>query len=308
MYDLIILGAGPAGLAASVYASRYQIKHLVIGNAFGGSLFEAHRIENWIGEKSIKGTDLVTKFYEHAKELGAEILQEEAVEVKKEKNEFFVKTNLNKTYQAKIILIAIGTKHRKLNISGEDKFLGKGVSYCAVCDGVFFKDKIVAVVGGGNSAAMTAELLSEYAQKVYIIYRKKVMRCEPVVLKRLEKNSQIKIIPETNVIKVEGEQKVKSIEIDREYQGSKKIKIDGLFIEVGAIPAVGITKKLGVKTGKGDSIIIDQGGATNIKGIYAAGDITNGSDNLHQIVTAVSEGAIAATSIYGDLKKERKQD
>ena len=306
MYDLIILGAGPAGLAASVYASRYKIKHLVIGNVFDGSLARAHLIENWPGEKSIKGSELVMKFYEHAKSFGAEIRQEKIVKVDKNKGEFIVKTGLNKIYKSKTILITLGTKHRKLNVSGEKEFLGKGVSYCVVCDGAFFKNKITAVIGGGNSAAMAAEMLSEHASKVYLIYRKKSLRCEPIIAERLEKNPKIKMIYNTNVIKVLGDKKVEAIEIDTEYKKSNEIKLSGLFIEVGLVPAINFAKKLGIKTDKSDYIIIDQSGSSNVKGVYAAGDITNSSNRLHQIVTAVSEGAIAATSIYEYLKKKGK--
>ena len=304
MYDLIILGAGPTGMAASIYTSRYKINHLVIGNIFGGSLFKAHKIENWPGKKSISGSDLVMEFYEHAKSLGAEIVEEEVVKINKDNGVFTVKTNMNKTYQSKAVLVALGTKHRKLNIPGEEEFLGKGVSYCAVCDGAFFKDKIAAVVGGSNSAAMAAEMLSEYASKVYVIYRKEQMRCEPVILERLEKNSKIEIIYNTNVTKVSGDKKVEFIEIDNKYKSGNKIKLDGLFIEVGSVPFIDLAKKLGIEVDKNGCIVIEASGATNIKGVYAAGDITNGSNGLRQIVTAVSEGAIAATSIYKHLKEK----
>lgn len=303
MYDLIILGAGPAGIAASIYVSMCKINHLVIGNVFGGSLFKAYKVENWPGEKSISGSDLIMKFYEHAKSLKAEIIEEEVVEISKNNEIFLVKTNLNKIYQAKAILIALGTKHRKLNILGEEEFLGKGVSYCAICDGAFFKNKTTAVVGGGNSAAMAAEMLSEYTKKTYIIYRKEPMRCEPVLLERLERNPKIEIIYNTNVTKVAGNKKVELIEIDNKYNGSDKIKLDGLFIEVGSFPFVDLARKLGIKINKNRCIVIDKNGATNVEGAYAAGDITNGSNELHQIVTAVSEGAIAAMSIYKYLKK-----
>ena len=303
MYDLIILGAGPAGLSASIYASRYKINHLVIGNVFNGSLTKAHLVENWPGKKSIKGSDLVMEFYEHAKNFGAEIIQEEIIEIDKNNGGFIVKTSLNKVYKSKTILIALGAKHRKLNISGEEKLLGKGVSYCVVCDGAFFKNKITAVAGGSNSAAMAAELLSEHAKKVYVIYRKDLMRCEPVVLERLKKNSKVEMLYNTNIIRVLGDKKVEFIEIDKEYNNSNKIKLDGLFVEVGSVPSIGLIKKLEIKTDKRGCIIIEQNGSTNIAGVYAAGDITNGSNNLHQIVTAISEGAIATTSIYGYLKK-----
>ena len=303
MYDLIILGVGPAGLTAGIYASRYKIKHAIIGSVFDGSVSKAHLIENWPSEKSIKGSDLIVKFYDHAKSLGSEIIQEEVVEIDKDDGVFVVKTNLNKSYKAKAVLIAFGTKHRKLNVSGEEEFLGRGVSYCAVCDGAFFKDKTVAVVGGSNSAAMAAEMLSDYASQIYVVYRKELMRCEPVILERLEKNPKIEIIYNTNVTRVMGEKKVEFVEIDKKYNNNDKIKIDGLFIEVGAVPSVDLVKKLGVEIDKGGSIIIAVDSATNIKGAYAAGDITNGSNGLRQIVTAVSEGAIAATSIYKYLKE-----
>ena len=303
MYDLIILGAGPTGMAASVYASRYKINHLIIGSVFSGSLSKAHKIENWPGEKSISGSDLVAKFYEHAKSLGAKVVEEEVVEVSKSNGIFTAKTNSNKIYQSRAILIALGTRHRKLNVSGEEEFLGKGISYCAVCDGAFFKGKIVAVIGGSNSAAMAAEMLSEYASKVYVIYRKQPMRCEPIVLERLEKNSKIEIIYNTNIIKVAGDKKVELIEIDNKHNGSNKIKLDGLFIEAGSVPFVNLARELGVEINKSGCIVIEASGATNIEGVYAAGDITNGSNGLRQIVTAVSEGAIAATSIYKYLKK-----
>src|SRR5680860_16238 len=304
MYDLIILGAGPAGFSASIYASRYKINHVIIGSIFDSSTAKAHLLENWPGEKSIKGFDLVNNFQNHAKGFGVEIFQENVVEIKKENNIFTIKTNLDKIYQAKAILIALGTKHRKLNIPGEAEFLGKGVSYCAVCDGPFFKEKIVAVVGGSNSAVMAATMLSEHAQKVYLIYRGKPLRCEPLVLERVENNPKIEIVYNTNIVKVSGEKKVESIEIDNEYQGSKEIKLDGVFIEAGSVPSVSLLKDLEINVDEAGYIIINNDGSTNTKCVYAAGDITNGSNGLRQIITAASEGAIAATSIYKYLKEK----
>ncbi len=309
MYDLIILGAGPAGLAASIYASRYKINHVVIGSVFDSSVFKAHLIENWPGEKSIKGSDLLIKFHEHAKNFGTEFISESAIEINERiedsirgKSVFSVKISSNKNFGAKTLLISLGTSHKKLNIPGEDSFLGKGVSYCAVCDGMFLKDKIAAVVGGSSSAAMAATMLSEHASKVFLIYRGKILRCEPIIIDRLEKNPKIEIIYNTNVLRVNGEAKVEGIELDNEYKGDKNLKIDGLFIEVGAVPSTSLIEKLGVKIDSNRCIIINSSGATNIKGVYAAGDITNGSNGLRQIVTAVSEGAIAATGIYRYLK------
>ena len=321
MKDLIILGAGPAGLAASIYASRYKIDHLVIGNVFDGSVPKAHLIENWPGEKSIKGYDLIAKFYEHAKSFGAEIVQENVVEIKiKEKNNtqgsqslqrsaghyFIVKTNLDKMYKALCVLIAVGTKHRKLGILDEDKFIGKGLSYCAVCDGAFFKNKIVAVVGGSNSAAMASTLLSELGNKVYMILRGGELKCEPIMAERLRKNRHVEIIYNTNVTKIFGNRKVESVEIDKEYKGRNKIKLNGIFVAIGLAPYSCLVKKLGVKTNPGGFVVIDQNGSTNIEGVYAAGDVTNGSNGVRQIITSASEGVIAVTSIYKYLKDKKE--
>lgn len=310
MYDLIIIGAGPAGLTASIYASRYKLNHLVVGNIFNGAMTKAHLVENWPGEKSIKGYDLIMKFYEHAKSLGAEIIQESIVEVKMRdglnsslRGYFIIKTENNKIYEAKSLLVALGAKSKKLNIPGEDKFLGRGVSYCAVCDGTFFKNKIVGVVGGSNSAAMAAIILSEHANKVFLIYRGQSLGCEPVIVEKLEKNSKVKMIYNTNVTMISGEKRVEFIKLDNEYEGKKTLKLDGLFIEAGSIPFVNLIRKLGVKTDQNGFIIIDQSGATNVDGVYAAGDITNGSNGLRQIITAASEGTIAATSVYKYLRK-----
>lgn len=310
MLDLIIIGAGPAGLTASIYASRYKLNHLVVGNIFDGAITKAHLVENWPGEKSIKGYDLIMKFYEHAKSMGAEVIQENIVEVKTGngcssslRGHFIIKTENNSNYKSKSLLVALGAKSKKLNIPGEDKFLGSGVSYCAVCDGTFFKNKIVGVVGGSNSAAMAAIMLSEHANKVFLIYRGQFLRCEPVVAEKLEKNCKVKIIYNTNVITIGGEKKVEFIELDNEYEGKRTLRLDGLFIEAGSVPFVSLIKKLGVKTDQDEFIIINQSGATNIDGVYAAGDITNGSNGLRQIITAASEGAIAAASIYKYLRK-----
>jgi len=314
MHDLIVLGAGPAGLSASIYASRYKINHIVIGNIFDGSVSKAHLIENWPGEKSVKGSDLIMKFYDHVKSLNTVIIQENVIGIEKErwskpsiskrlKEGFIITTDANKVYKAKSILIALGTKHRKLNIPGEKKLLGKGVSYCAVCDGAFFKNKIVAVAGGSNSAAMAVTMLSEHAKKVYMIYRRGELRCEPIMAERLKKNPKVEIIYNTNVIKVSGSKKVESIEIDAKHKGKNEIKLDGLFIAIGLVPSASMAESLGVEVDGDGYILVDQGGMTNINGVAAAGDITNNSNKLHQIVTAVSEGAIAVTSIYKYLKQ-----
>ena len=177
-YDLIIIGAGPAGLAASIYASRYKIDHLVIGKEPGGQAVEAHNIENWPGTPSISGFELTQKMREHAEKLGGKIIMDSVSNIAKEREIFSITTHTGQ-YQAKNIILALGMEYRKLSIPGEEEFKGKGVSYCPTCDAAFFQDKTVAVAGGGNSAASAAQLLSEYASKVYIIYRGEKLKVDP---------------------------------------------------------------------------------------------------------------------------------
>lgn len=298
-YNLIIIGAGPAGLAASIYASRYKIKHLVLEGLTGSQLEEAHLVENYPGFISIKGTDLIAKFKEHAEKFGAEIISQDARGIKRlEDGTFEVTTGEHKTYQTKAIIFALGMKRRKLNIPGEEELLGKGVSYCAVCDATFFKDKTVAVVGGSNSAAMAAVHLAEFAKKVYQIYRKDKLRSEPVWTDRVLENKKIEVIYGTNVTEVLGKDKVEKIKLDSPYQSKEELPLDGLFIEVGHMPQVALVKQLNVDLDEEGYVKIKPDGSTSAQGIYAAGDITDSSNKLQQALTSMSEGIIAVTSIF----------
>ncbi|MFN3301808.1 MAG: NAD(P)/FAD-dependent oxidoreductase, partial [Patescibacteria group bacterium] len=183
-YDLIIVGAGPAGLTASLYAARYKINHLVIGDPFASKICEAHLLENWPGLKKITGLELIQRILEQVREYKVEIINEKVVEIKKE-NLFKVKLNSGQEFFAKSLIIATGMERRRLAIPGEKEFLGKGVSYCATCDAPFFKEKVIAVIGGANAALMAADLLSRYAKKVYLIYRGKEFRAEPIWQERI---------------------------------------------------------------------------------------------------------------------------
>ena len=266
--------------------------------------FEAHKIENYPGFKSISGKELMEELNVHAQNLGAEVKNEEAVEIKNESDFFEIINSKNEKYKTKTIILALGTKQRKLNIKGENEFFGRGVSYCAVCDGPFFKDKIVGVAGGSDSAATSALFLTEYAKKVFLIYRKEKLhlRCQPALINELEKNTKIEMIFKTNILKVKGKNKVKAIEIDKEYKDKKELKLDGIFIEIGSAPLVNLAKNLGIILDEENYIKVDENLKTNISGVFAAGDVTAGSAKLRQIVTAASEGAIAATSVYNFLK------
>lgn len=305
LYDLIILGAGPAGLAASIYASYHKLNHLVIGDIIGGTITEAALVKNWPGIEAISGADLMKNFQKHAESLGGKIIQSTIAGLKKEKDFFEVIAD-SKTYQAKTLLLALGTRRRKMNIPGEEKLLGKGVSYCATCDAIFFKNKAVAVVGGADSAATAAILLAEHAAEVYLIYRGAELRCQPMYLDQIKKNSKITVMYNTNVLEVHGDKKVESVLLDAPFENSQVLKLDGVFVEIGAMPSTDLLNELGVKLNEQGYVIVDQWGKTDIAGVYAAGDITTNTMGFNQVVTAAADGATAVNAIYRYLKEIKK--
>jgi thioredoxin reductase (NADPH) len=297
MYDIIILGGGPAGLNAALYAARSNLKVLIISRIVGGAIAEAHKVENWLGTKSISGMELVNNFIEHVKSYGVEIKEEEVKGIRK-KDDFF---EVNGKYQARKIIISLGTERRKLNADGEQRFLGKGVSYCATCDGAFFKNKVVGVVGGANSAADAALSLADIAKKVYVIYRGESLRAEPKRVEMINNNGKIEVIFSANVREIKGGSMMNAVMLDN----GKEIAMDGLFIEIGSVPATTMAKEIGVELCDDGCIKVDERQATSIKGIFAAGDITNNSNGFRQVITAAAEGAVAARSAYGEIKEER---
>lgn len=296
MFDLIIIGAGPAGLAAGIYASRYELKFLIIGKVVGGVANEAYLVENYPGFKSISGIDLIKKFEEH---LGKEIEQKNVEKLLKEEAGFKVVTR-DSQYQTKTIILALGTQVRKLNIPGAKKFEGKGISYCVTCDAILFKDKTVAVNGGGNAALTGAMELADFCPKVYLIHRRDEFRGSPHWVKKVKENPKIELILKANVIETKGREFLESIVLDN----GQELKVNGLFIEIGSTPATALAKDIGVELNDEDYIIVNKAQATNIGGVFAAGDMTTGSNNFKQIVTAAAEGAIAAFSAYNYERSE----
>jgi len=307
LYDLIIIGTGPAGLSASIYASRYQIKHLLIGSRLGGTMVWASMIENYPGFESITGADLAQKMMAQVKKLEVEIKNTGVIEIKHNDSFFEIKTENDEVFKARTLIIATGTQRQKLNIPGEVDYLGKGVSYCATCDAAFFKEKIVAVVGGSNAAVTSALHLADLAQKVYLIYRKKPLRADPIWQERAQKNAKVEIIYETNVLEILGDgQKVTALKLDQVYQDYEQIKIDGLFIEIGGQPGTELMKPLGVELDEEGYLKVKPDMSTNVVGIFAAGDVANVFGEFRQIVTANSEGAVAANSVYKFLMGAKK--
>lgn len=302
IYDLVILGAGPAGLAASIYSSYHKLNHIVIGDIVGGTASEAAKIKNWPGTEAISGAELMQKFQHHAESLGGKIVQAKIVGLEKKEDFFEIKTDAE-LYQGRSLIVALGTRRKKMNIPGEDKLLGKGVSYCATCDSIFFKNKTVAVVGGGNSAAMAATLLAEHAARVYLIYRGAELKCQPASTDQLCKNPKITIIYNTNVLMVNGEKKVESLTLDKDFENNKILKVDGIFIEIGTMPSSDLLKELDVKLNEQGYIVVDQWGKTSVEGVYAAGDIISNTPGFNQIITASADGATAVNAVYKHLKE-----
>lgn len=300
-WDISVVGAGPAGLSASIYTSRYNLDTLVLGPNQGGLITEAHEVCNFPGSPNIEGNKLGEKIASHAEKEGAQLKQEKVLELKKEDNNFELSTNLGENYNSKALLFATGSKRRELNLDREKELRGSGVSYCATCDGRFFEDDVVAVVGGANAAATAALYLADLAKKVYLIYRRDELRCVPTWKKEVKNNDNIEVIYNTNVVSLKGEDKLEAVELDNEYQNSSNLALDGLFIEIGSVPRTKLAQDIGVEVDEKNHIKIDEAGKTNLDRVWAAGDLTTGSNQFKQVITAAAEGAIAANDIYQTL-------
>lgn len=311
-FDFVIVGAGVGGLAAGMYGARLGLKTLVLGSSHGtempvgGVITTTDTVENYPGFIKLTGTELANKIRDHAKAYDLATISEEKVETVSGKlGNFKVKTNKGE-YNAKAVLFATGTKWKKLpeSVKGSREYENKGISYCALCDGPLYKDKIAAVVGGSDSAAKDALLLSNHAKKVYLIYRGEKIHPEPVNLKRVEENKKIEVINNTNVTEIRGEQFVKSVVLDKPYNGKNELELNGVFIAIGHIVLSDLAKTLGVKLNKKNEIVIDhKTSATNVKGVFAAGDVSD--KPFKQAITGVAEGCTAAYSAYECITNEQ---
>lgn len=293
MYDIVIVGAGPAGLSAAIYASRSEKKVLVLEKTtYGGQIINTPNIENYPAESHISGFDFATKLYQQVQELGALVKFEKVIEIKDFKDYKEVLTNKD-TYKAKTVILATGNENRKLGLSNEDKLLGKGVSYCATCDGNFYKNKTVAVVGGGNTALEDALYLSDIAEKVYLIHRRDSFRADSKTASLLKNKEKIKIIYNSIVTELIGDDKLTGIKVSNKLNNEETIlNVDGLFIAIGRIPLNDIFSNL-IELDQDGYIKANEECKTNVEGIFVAGD--NRAKEIRQLVTAVSDGAVAAT-------------
>lgn len=297
--ELAIIGAGCAGYAAAIYAGRSGIDAVIFDKGAGGGLtMEAPNVENYPAFKSISGMELMEKMKEHVQEYTKLHFFEEVVELKKKKSSIGIVTG-KKEYDVGALVLATGTEHRKLNVKGEEELRGKGISYCATCDGFFFKDKDVVVVGGGSSAVIEAIFLRQLGCRVSIVHRRDELRAEKALEdEAVEKG--VKIIWSHTVEEIIGKENVEGIKLKNVKTGKMQVKkIDGVFISVGEVPQSTLAKKVGVKTDEKGYIVTDTMQRTNIPRIYAAGDVTGG---IRQIVTACAQGAraaLASTEVLG---------
>ena len=301
-YELAIIGGGPAGYSAAIYAVRAGIKTLVIDKGMGGGLANVSpKIENYPGFESIPGMDLMEKMKQHASKYADIHFNEDVKKIEKSKDNFNIKTDKT-SYFVKALILCMGTDYRKLNAPGEKELTGKGVSYCATCDGFFFKGKKVAVIGGGNTALIEAIFLKQIGcEEVFVIHRRDQLRAEKAYEdEAIEKGVQI--LYHTHVDSINGQQNVEFLEIhDVKTDKKSKFPIDGVFVSIGEEPQNELAKELEVKLDSRGFIIVDKQQKTNVKGVYAAGDITGG---LRQVVTACAEGAVAALASTEVLNKK----
>lgn len=292
-FDIIILGGGPAGLSAGIYAARSSAKTAIIDiSMLGGQPSNYLELENYPGFSKIGGYDLMEKFEEHADMFGIQKFPMEEIQSVDLTSEIKTITTLNGTFKAKAIIIATGAQPKKLGVNGEKEFIGRGVSYCAVCDGAFYKDKVVAVVGGGNAAVEEACYLTKFASKVYLIHRRDELRADKIVQERAFKNEKLEFIFDTVVNQINGEDLVESATIENvKTHETKDLAIDGIFPYIGFEPNVDLFAGQ-VKQDKNGFIEVDEVMQTSQKGVYAIGDVR--VTPLRQVITATADGAIAA--------------
>ena len=299
-YDIIIIGAGPGGLTAGIYAGRQGTKNLIIDRYLAGGIGrEVPEMENYPGFDNISGLELIGKMKEQAIKNTELHEQENVLEISKE-DKFIVKTDKN-TYQSKTIILATGSSHRHLNAKGEEEFKGKGVSYCATCDGFFFKGRDVVMVGGGNSALQEAIYLKNLGADVTVVHRRDEFRAQKH-LQNIIKEENINVIYNATVEEIKGDMLVESVVLKDTQTGKiKEIATNGVFISVGYEPHTELAEQLGINLDSTGHIIVDKEQKTNIEYVYAIGDVCVG---LKQWVVACGEGAVAATSAYTDIKQK----
>ncbi len=296
MYDFVVIGAGVTGYSAAMYGARLDMICVVIGDVDGGTITLTDDVANYPGFIQLTGKELAENIKSHALDYPVHIENDTVTDIFRDKQGFFYIVTEKKTFLGKTVLFATGMKERELEVLGHDELRNKGVSYCALCDAPLFSGKVVAVIGGSDSAAKEALLLAKYCSKVYIIYRKKKIRPEPINARRVEKETKIEVITETNVIEVLGSERVTGVKLDTPHNGNDTLGLDGIFVAIGGIPYSQLAEKMGIELNEKKEIKIDRSSRTNLEGVYAAGDVVD--TEFKQAITGVGEGVHAAYEAY----------
>ncbi len=302
MYDLIIIGSGPAGLSAGVYAQRAKLNTLMLEKGFvsGGQVMNTYEVDNYLGMPGISGMDLSDAFLNHAKKMELPMARGAVLEIRREEGHFAVVTK-KEVYETKTVILATGARHRLLGVPGEEDLSGMGVSYCATCDGAFFKGKTVAVVGGGDVALEDAIFMARICKKVYVIHRRDEFRGAPILQEKLKAMDNVEILWDTVVEEIAGDGQVQAVQLRNvKNDRTDRVDVDGVFVAVGILPNTETFKGL-VECNEGGYIVAGEDCATSVPGIFAAGDVR--SKHLRQIITAAADGACAVTSVQDYLMR-----
>lgn len=303
-YDVVIVGGGPAGITAAIYSARYGLKTLLVTKYLGGNMSIAPLVDDYPGIPEVKGTDLVNMFVKHLNKYNVPVLLDEVVDVKRKGEgspELSVKLKSGREVTSYVVILAVGSDKKKLGVPGEEELVGRGVSYCATCDGPLFKGKVVAVVGGGNAALVSALYLSKLASKVYLIHRREEFRAFKVYLDAARNTPNIEILTNSVITKIVGEDRVRGVFVlDKDTNEEKFLEVDGVFVEIGLEPPVELFKRIGLELDETGRVKVNVDRSTNIPGIFAAGDAAGGpyKYRFEQIITAAADGAIAADAAF----------
>ncbi|MCS7262839.1 MAG: FAD-dependent oxidoreductase [Aquificaceae bacterium] len=301
MHQLAIIGGGPAGISASIYAQRKRMDFLLITREVGGQVVKAGEIENYLGYALVDGFVLVQKMMEQMERLGVQPVYDEVVQVERKGEGFLLKTLSGKEYEAKNLLFCTGADYRKLGVPGEKEYTGRGVSYCYTCDAPFFKDARVVVVGGGNSGFEAADQLLKYAREIYLVEHSELFRADEVLREKVLPNPKVKALLRHRVVEIRGSQQGVSSVLLENLSGGEvfELPVEGVFVEIGLKPNSELAQSLGVLTTQKGEIVVDCNNRTSERGVYAAGDCTNVF--ARQIIVSAGEGAKALLSVYHDL-------
>ncbi|MEK7591717.1 MAG: FAD-dependent oxidoreductase [Patescibacteria group bacterium] len=303
MHDVLIIGLGAAGYTAAIYAARYKLKTLIVGAEDGGMGLTAAEVGNWPGIIDIKGPDLMENFKKHAMSFEEVTHKIARVDRLQKKGDVFTVTfQSGETAEARTVILATGSKKRHLGVKGEEEFSGRGVTYCATCDAFFYRGKDVAVIGGGDSAVEGAAIAAQVAKKVYLIHRRNAFRAEPYWVDRVKARDNVVFVLERNPQEIFGDEKVRGLRLDKAFEGSDEITLDGVFIEIGSDPSTDLAEQLGTALDKRGFIKVQPNQETSVPGVFAAGDNTNASNYFAQFTTAAGEGAVAANGAFSHLQ------